>query len=255
MNMLKALASTGLVITSFAHELKNISANILPRTEELSDILTEVIPQEVLQTLRQEDNPFELIREFREQDTRLKNWLDFSLDAIRKDKRKRKKVDLYQVFKEFEKIWRHSLSYSMVNLKVPKSRNERCFIRIFPIDIDSIFNNLIANSVDAFQRRDASEIRDISINFYVDDNKINILYEDSGPGLSKDIQNENEIFDSFYTTKRDSLGREIGTGLGMWIVKSTVGEYKGTVEITKKRPGFGLKIILPLRKDEGIVIE
>ncbi|CEG25308.1 sensor histidine kinase [Bacillus sp. B-jedd] len=255
MKMLRALGSTGLVITSFAHELKNISANILPRTDELIEILTDIVPESTLKGLNNEDNPFTLIKEFREQDSRLKNWLDFSLDAIRKDKRTRKKLDLYAVFNDFEKVWRRSLSYSVVNLKVPKTEKKRCFIRVFPIDIDSIFNNLIANSVDAFQREDASEVRIINIDFKVEENKLHILYEDSGPGLSNDIKNENEIFESFYTTKRDALGREVGTGLGMWIVKSTVEEYRGTVEITKKRPGFGIKITLPLRKDEGMVYE
>lgn len=255
MKMLRALGSTGLVITSFAHELKNISANILPRTDELVEILGDIVSTTVVESLNKEDNPFEMIKEFREQDFRLKNWLDFSLNAIRKDKRTRKKLDLYEVFNDFEKIWRRSLSYSVVNLSVPKSKNKRCYIRLFPIDIDSIFNNLIANSVDAFQREDASDIRNIKIDFFVENSKLIILYEDSGPGLSVDIKNANDIFESFFTTKRDALGREIGTGLGMWIVKSTIEEYKGIVEVTRKRPGFGLKITLPLRRDEGIVIE
>ncbi|ATH70836.1 sensor histidine kinase [Bacillus altitudinis] len=249
--MLRALASTGLAITSFGHELKNISANIEPRTEELIEVLQDIIPSNTLNK-QNDDNPYFLIEEFREQDRRLKNWLDFSLDAIRKDKRRRHKVDLYEIFKNFQRVWKKSLSYSHAELTVPESSIERFVIKLFPIDIDSIFNNLIANSFDAFQRPDATGERKINISFYEENKKAIVIYEDSGPGLSKDIKNANDIFESFFTTKRDSLGREIGTGLGMWIVKSTVEEYQGDIEILKKETGFGLKITLPLKKNEGV---
>ncbi|WDF05495.1 sensor histidine kinase [Shouchella hunanensis] len=250
--MLRALASTGLAITSFGHELKNISANIEPRTGELIEVLEELIPPNTLNK-HDDDNPYFLIEEFREQDRRLKNWLDFSLDAIRKDKRRRHKVDLYDIFKNFHRVWKKSLSYSHAQLTVPESSKERFKMRLFPIDIDSIFNNLIANSFDAFQRSDATGERKINISFYEENKKAIIIYEDSGPGLSKDIKNANDIFESFFTTKRDGLGREIGTGLGMWIIKSTVEEYQGDVDILKKDTGFGLRITLPLKKNEGVI--
>jgi signal transduction histidine kinase len=52
----------------------------------------------------------------------------------------------------------------------------------------------------------------------------------------------------FFTTKIDRSGNETGTGLGMWIVKNTVDDYKGEIEIIKKRPGFKIKIFFPLGK-------
>ena len=253
LQLLRSLASTGLVITSFAHELKNLSAHILPRTSGLKEILEKLIDKESLKNIPDFDNPFIMIKDFREQDKRLKSWLDFSLNSIKKDKRRRKKYDLYNVFKEVKRNWESALSYQSVKLTIPKRNNDKFLFRVFLIDIDSIFNNLIANSLDAFKRNEATEKREITIKMFEKHNRLNILYEDTGPGLSRDIEDPNEIFDPLFTTKRDIMGKEIGTGLGMWIVKSTVDEYRGYIEVLNKdTSGFKLKISCPLRKDEGV---
>jgi signal transduction histidine kinase len=115
------------------------------------------------------------------------------------------------------------------------------------IDLDGIFNNLITNSVDAYKRPDAGDKREIKISFSFDAAKgISAVYEDLGPGLSEEITDPNQIFQPFFTTKRDDkTGEKIGTGLGMWIVKSTIDEYNGDIEIITARPHFKVKITLP----------
>ncbi|WP_281172365.1 ATP-binding protein [Halonatronum saccharophilum] len=85
-------------------------------------------------------------------------------------------------------------------------------------------------------------------------NKLYILYEDTGPGLSKNIGNPYKIFEPFFTTKRNEVGKKIGTGIGMWIVETTIEEYKGEIEIiTPDESGFRLRIIFPLHKYEGVI--
>lgn len=71
-------------------------------------------------------------------------------------------------------------------------------------------------------------------------NNISIYYKDSGPGITRDYQNINDIFKPFETSKKDDLGNDIGTGLGMWIVKSAVDSNKG--KILLKRPPTGFEI-------------
>ncbi|MFC5468467.1 ATP-binding protein [Cohnella suwonensis] len=254
LKLLKGLASTGLVITSFAHELKNLSANILPRTQDLRAVLQKIISNDTVQKLKSYNNPYIMIDDFRNQDQRLKHWLDIALNVIRKDKRTRKKVDLYMMFEEYERTWSAALAFQSVELIIPKSNVDKtCLFRMFPIDFDSVFNNLLSNSLDAFQRKDAPNSRQITIGLEMEDGKIVFTYEDSGPGLLATIDNPYKIFESFFTTKLDAIGRPVGTGLGMWIVKTTIDEYRGQVELVKARPGFKLKIKLPVRKDEGIV--
>lgn len=56
-----------------------------------------------------------------------------------------------------------------------------------------------------------------------------------------------------FFSKFDSDGNQIGTGLGMYIVASSVNEYGGAYTITKITRGFGLDIIIPLSLSEDIL--
>jgi signal transduction histidine kinase len=62
--------------------------------------------------------------------------------------------------------------------------------------------------------------------------------------LSSEIKRPNEIFKAFVTTKRDATGTEIGTGLGMWLLKSSVDYNKGSVKLYSPDKGFQVKVKL-----------
>ncbi|MEK3672655.1 ATP-binding protein [Paenibacillus sp. FSL R10-2771] len=254
LQLLRALASTGLTLTSFAHDLNNLSANIVQRNVNLKKIIMKLIKEDELKNLPPYMNPLVLINDMEKQDERLKKWLEFSLNTIKIDKRTRKKIELYKYFEMFEHTWESVFIFQNVKLKVPSSFDKlKCYLRIFEIDFDSIFNNLISNSLTAFRRPDAGDERSIDIELTQGKSEIIINYTDSGPGLSRDIDDPNKIFEPLFTTNRDQLGKEIGTGLGMWIIRSTVEEYNGYLKIVRSRPGFSLQLIFPTRNDEGVV--
>lgn len=251
--MLRALASIGLVITSFAHELKNISARILPRSGRIKKLLEDLIDPNDLIGLDKSMNPMIFLDNLKSDDEKLKFWLDFSLHVIRKDKRKRNKLDIYSLMRNYKLIWTPTLKSQDVTMNIEIIENSEFLFRLFPIDIDSIFNNLVANSLDAFKRNDAGDRRNIYIEILERDRKLIMIYKDSGPGLSSSIINPYDIFEPLVTTKVDKHGEEIGTGLGMWIVKSTVDEYNGNIVVLNNlSEGFGIEISLPLKKDEGL---
>ena len=102
--------------------------------------------------------------------------------------------------------------------------------------------------MDAFQRKDAPSDRDIMISLSSKNDIIVITYEDSGPGLSKDITEPDHIFEPLYTTKKDpKTGKDTGTGLGMWLVKSITEENGGEVQLLLDRKGFSMNIKLPVK--------
>ena len=47
--------------------------------------------------------------------------------------------------------------------------------------------------------------------------------------------NPEKILDAFETSKRDTEGELVGTGMGMWIVNNTVIDYRGKVDLQKNR--------------------
>lgn len=245
--LLRVLASAGMIVTSFAHELKNMSDSLLPRTSDLKLILSGLIDKNKIDELPEELNPIILINDIQEQDIKLKHWLDFSLGAVKKDKRTRKNIDLVDYLVKFERLWNSILQKKKIEFSIKRGIFSEVFFKGHEIDLDSIFNNLIANSVDAFNRSDATDVRKIEFRFEYDiKTGISVVYEDSGPGLEKEIVDPNKIFLPFVSTKRDEhTGEQIGTGLGMWIIKSVIDEYDGSIRLTKVRPGFQVNIKLP----------
>ena len=65
--------------------------------------------------------------------------------------------------------------------------------------------------------------------------------------LSEHTKKKDEIFLPFTTSKKDRDGNDIGTGLGMYLVKNVVTDNNGTVELMDTTVGFKLKIELPIR--------
>ena len=247
--ILRVLASAGLIVTSFAHEFRNHTDSILPRTDELKEVLLQVIDINKLKDLPDFFDPHIMLSDMRKQDERLKSWLDFSISSVRKDKRSRRIINMVAYIEGLEKIWQSLLSRRNIKLTIDKWKFTEVNFNGHEIDLDGIFNNLITNSVDAYKRADAGDLREIKLSFAfnpLDTNGISVVYEDRGPGLLTEISDPNKIFQPFYTTKRDEkTGEKIGTGLGMWIVKSTIDEYNGDIEIVQSRPYFKVKITLP----------
>lgn len=247
--ILRVLASAGLIVTSFAHEFKNHADSILPRTFELTEVLKQVIDETKLSKLESFFNPYTMLDDMRNQDSRLKSWLDFAILSVKKDKRTSKVINMVNYIESLERIWTPLLSRRSITLKISRGNFTDVRFKGHEIDLDGIFNNLIVNSVDAFKRTDSGTVREIKISFSVDFNDklgISSIYQDTGPGLLDEILDPNVIFQPFFTTKRDEkTGEKVGTGLGMWIVKSTIDEYNGDVEILTTRPSFKVKISLP----------
>ena len=107
---------------------------------------------------------------------------------------------------------------------------------------EDIIENLISNSIKAL-RNENNKI--IKCTGYIDVDKFVIIFSDNGEG----IQNENEerIFEMYYTTTAD-LG---GAGLGLYIVKTRVESLNGSISLVKSEffpKGASFKIIFPLRK-------
>jgi signal transduction histidine kinase len=108
--------------------------------------------------------------------------------------------------------------------------------------MDSIFNNLVSNSIYALKTK--KNDRKILIKYSIKNNFIEIVFKDNGNGLSKEYyKNPYVIFNSFETSKKDIYGNVTGTGLGLYIVKSVIDQYsEAFIKILEYRNEFSLKI-------------
>jgi signal transduction histidine kinase len=241
--ILRGMATSGIVTASFTHELSNLSGVLANRVEKLKKLFEEKAPPKSFNSVPNFLNPYRLLEHMKNQDNKLQNWLRFSLESAKKDKRKRKKIYLEKYFEGFFNSWQTILEGREIEFKYQVDKT--IDMRAEEIDLDSIFNNLVVNSIDSFMRQKSNTDRKINIEVKTTNKEIIIDYFDNGEGLSKDIKEHQQIFQALYTTKRNEhTGEEIGTGLGMWLIDTIVREYNGKITLLyPKDSGFGIRIV------------
>lgn len=250
LRLLRSLASVGLIISSFAHEVRSLRARLIPRTKFLIDELKNHLNEEVLaKSLDKDDNPFYMIDLMRDEDSKLKHWLDYSLSALKIDKRERKNLYFSEYFSNFKANWIKALEQRNITLELNKIDDNEHVIRAFEVNMDSVFNNLLSNSINAHNGFN-SEQKKIEISWQKKENDIEIIFSDNAKGLdSKYIDNPEEIFNLNESSKTDNKGNKVGTGLGLYIVKSIIEEYNNSsISIIKIDNGLTFKITFKTRK-------
>ncbi|WP_407829463.1 ATP-binding protein [Shewanella algae] len=241
--LLRVLASSGAMIASFAHDFKKMSNNLSARHKKLIKVLQlfDIDTSKFDPSL----NPFSMIADMEQQDDKLNAWLKLTLDTLKQDRRKSKVIILEDYFETLYNFWEAHLSSRNARLEfiIPKDSAIKCF----EIELDAIFNNLISNSYEAFKRLGFQGEKLITISVIEEAGLLDFSYKDTGPGLSNSIPSPNKIFEPLFTTKTDSQGNTIGTGLGMSLVKGSIDDLGGKVSVLSK-PGehnFSVKIVLP----------
>lgn len=230
---LKVLATSGLLTSTVAHDLKSLNAILVRRIINLKNSIEK---EDEKMTERQ-------LSDLMKNDEFLKSWLTIVSTQARKDRRTRKKENIYTTIRDLINILDPILHRKKVTINIVDD-NQVVERRIFQSDFESILYNLIINSIEAFQNV-ARDLRLINIRLSADEKYIYIEYKDNGPGVSDIFSDPYEIFTYGTTSKKDKDGNVIGTGMGMYIVASTLREYAGTYTITESRDGFGLEIKIP----------
>ena len=194
-------------------------------------------------------HPYRILEDWEEDDKRVKQWFTFALTTIRAGRRRRREVSLREHLQATRTVWLGFLEPREVELTICFDDDEiDAHILAFEIDLDSIFNNLILNSVEAFLSSRHVGDRRISIEVQVQERWVRISYRDNGPGIHPSIGEPSHIFRFATSTKRDPDGKLSGTGLGMWILGAVVQGYGGTCKAFRHsdQQGFHMELSLPL---------
>lgn len=247
--LLRNLASVGLIISSFAHEVKSLRSRLIPRTSFLLRELKNHLNEKELNLLDKDDNPFYMIKLIQEEDTKLKHWLEYSLNTLKRDKRERSNLNFGDYFEGFKSTWCKALDQRNCKIHLNGTKDVAYGFRAFEVDMDSIFNNLLSNSLNALKGVKVEQ-KAIEISWKKSNDNIEIIFSDNGKGLDKKYEdNPEEIFKLLETSKKDKEGNIIGTGLGLYIVKSIIEEYNNSsISIIKVKNGLSLKITFKSRK-------
>ena len=106
-------------------------------------------------------------------------------------------------------------------------------MRISEENASIIFSNLADNAM-----RHGSTTLDLSAERH--QNWLAIKVSDNGEGVSP--SNKSQIFDSFFTTRRDSGG----TGMGLAIVRAMLDAHGGAIRLIDSKGGTAFELTIPL---------
>lgn len=110
-------------------------------------------------------------------------------------------------------------------------------IEAYASELNQVWTNIIDNAVDAMNGRG-----EISLRTYAQDDHIVVEIEDTGAGISADIQAR--IFEPFFTTKPPGKG----TGLGLHISHDIIANrHHGQLSVESKPGHTRFKVVLPVK--------
>lgn len=235
LKMLRVLATTGIVTNTYIHEIKEVTHKLGMKISMAKDAIQLDKSIEVALKYILEANE---IRRF------FTSWFKVTVDSVKRDKRTMRNTDINELLSELISSWEMALTPK--NIKIIASMDSIVF-KCFPYEIESVLNNLIANSTSSFDFARTIK-KEINIRIESIENGIIIHYSDNGAGLSNTYKkNPRLILEPLESDKRSANGKIIGTGMGMWIINRIVSDYNGTIDLSENNThdkGFYIKIIL-----------
>ncbi len=217
LNRAEKLSALGELIAGISHEIRNPLGIIISSAELLQKKLPDnKIPSFIV-----------------EESTRLNNILTEFLNFAKPLKPNLSSCSIHNILDK-------NITAISSETKEKKCVIEKKFCKNMPnitADADMLYQaflNLFINATHA-----VSEQGKICVYTAFSKNRINIFFEDDGPGITQELLNK--IWEPFYTTK------EKGTGLGLGIVKNIIESHNGFITIENKNiKGVKIAIELPI---------
>ena len=244
---LRVLASMGLSIGEFVHEVKHMIDNISHIESKIENYLTQE-NKELTKLLKNLKSNLNLLKTYI-------GFFDRSISAT--VSKELSPINLRAVINDFKDMIKLSNRYANLDLDI---EFDSFFIFTTPMHLAEIFSilmNLFTNSIKAIKRA-KKEHPKIKIKSGINKNIVYIEFSDNGDGISND--KKEKIFEKFYTTSLphgkyvDDYKELTGMGLGLKIIKDIITAYNGKIfvkDIPENGYSTTFRIELPKGKING----
>lgn len=220
----------GELTATVSHELRQPLAAIRANAEAGALILSKPAPDL--------SEACQIFREIVQSDVRAAEVLENIRSLLRKEQPKTVAVDLNEVCRHAGQLLRGDAALRRVQFDVdlephlPPTSGD-------PVQLQQVVLNLTMNAIDASAARDGA--RTVQLMTRVNNGAVEVVVQDSGPGLSEDVQEH--LFEAFFTTKQHGLG------MGLVIVRSIVERHRGRILADNTPDGATFTVRLPRLND------
>ncbi|MCI8180052.1 ATP-binding protein [Klebsiella pneumoniae] len=242
----RVLASVGLAISEFTHEIQLCLLNLKLTSNSLTELAEKYIELK------------EPVDEFMDNLSMLVAYTDYFDGTLRSNSNKEKdNYDFRKLVKKFVHGMEPTIKRRGYEFRTNFDRWGIWTKKIHISEIMSIFMNLFTNSCKAIERA-GQKNGVISINVQTFDKHMVIRFEDNGDGIPKNKWAR--VFEPLYTTSSpapayasdNQINR--GMGLGLSITEEIINEMQGEISIIEPSTGFNtcVKIVLPLADEDEL---
>ena len=182
------------------------------------------------------DNLIEPLEEISRQSQRASETIKRLRRHVQKNEVEHKPVDCNLVITNSISLLEHEIQRNFISLHLELDQ-EPLVITGDAIQIEQVLVNLLLNAIEAMSELPAKE-RHLLIESEQDAENLVICVSDSGVGLK--IDEEESIFETFYTTKQNGLG------VGLSISQTIIETHGGKLSPRRNQKGTSFIITLPL---------
>jgi signal transduction histidine kinase len=226
----RTLSTVGIVAAVFAHETTRPADLIARNAKRIEKKAKSLLANEYNSNLKK---PIELILA---QTALMEGFQSLTLGFLEKDKRRNQRVEIHAVInsalRNFQLILKERHVTVSTDLMVGTP-----YVRGSAAALEAVIANFIVNSIRAFDERQVGN-RQILIRTYPSQGWLILRFIDNGPGIEtidlKDIWSPGES------------GYERGTGLGLTIVRDTIRDIGGTVDVEAHGEMNGAEFIISI---------
>ena len=235
------MKSLGQLVAGVAHELNNPIGFVHANLQLLDEYIKKLIESQGNQgdTERAREAITKLLERSREGTTRVKKIVQDLRTFSRMDHADLQVADLHE---EIERTLRLMEPRFKNNIVVETDFGKIPRVRCYPGQLNQVFLNLLMNACDAIERDGTIRIRTRPT-----PDGVRLEFEDDGPGIPADVQNQ--IFDPFFTTKPVGAG----TGLGLSLSHGIIERHGGRISVSSDPEGgttFVIDLPLEARPDD-----
>ncbi|MCK5313432.1 MAG: PAS domain S-box protein, partial [Desulfobacteraceae bacterium] len=218
------LAAMGRLTSQIAHELNNPLFGIMNTLELMK---TEISPQ---------NKRRRLLDMSLSETVRLADMLKKMLSFSKPDQEEKAELDINIILDELLMLYEKRFRENSIKLKVALV-NDPGKILASKDQLRQVFINLFSNAMDAMP--DGGKL---AVSTIIQNSSLCITVSDSGVGIKQ--EHVGKIFDSFFTTKTESVK---GVGLGLSVCYGFIQEHGGDIIVdSKEGKGTSFVIRIPL---------